>query len=74
MQIEVADDSQIFCGVMDVLQKGLKLFEKGCSTVGRWSVNVQKVERFLIQRYFDEKVFKGGVMEIRSCFMADICP
>ena len=62
----VANDSQIFCGVMDVLQKGLKLFEKGCSTRGRWSVNVQKVERFLIQRYFDEKIFKGGADHCRN--------
>ena len=36
MKIEVADDSQIFRGVMDILQKWLKLFEKGWLTRGTY--------------------------------------
>ena len=60
MKIEVANDSQIFCGAMDVLQKRLKLFKKGWSTRGRWSVYVEKVERFFVQGYLDEEIFEGG--------------
>ena len=45
-------------GVMDVLQKGLKLFEKGCSTRGWWSVNIQKVEDSLFRDILMRKFSK----------------
>ena len=34
--------------------------KKGRGTRGRWSVYVQKVKRFFVQGYLDEKVFEGG--------------
>ena len=53
MKIEVANDHQIFCGMMNILQKLLKLFKKGCSTGGWWSIYIQKVKGFF-------EIFKGG--------------
>ena len=59
MKIEVANDHQIFCGMMNILQKLLKLFKKGCSTGGRWSIYIQKVKGFFVKGYLEEEIFKG---------------